>query len=277
MDNETLDFIQENLKYLGFGDKIVPPDQLEQELAKAPKDFELYAEAYYDDDYKLEAVLHFRKWNDLYFFNKYDALLRKGDDPEMDRRQTFYISKGTGVTMKECFNLLQGRAVNKDLINIEGEKYNAWIHLNFDDVDLNHNYRMKQYRSQYGYDLEKILEKYPIRELKNEESKTWLIKALKRGNLQPVDFLKSDNKTEKMFIEASPQNKTINIYPSTRAAQKTFKKPDRIPNEGIKPKPGTSEGAEEETTTIEEGKEEGIETPLNKPTVRKKGAVNKIQ
>lgn len=276
MNNENLDLIQENLKYLGFGEKIVPEDQLEQELAKEPKDFELYAEAFYDEDYKLEAILHFRRWNDMYFFNKYDALLRKGDEPEMDRRQTFYISKGTGVTMKECFNLLQGRAVNKDLINIEGEKYNAWIQLNFEEVDLNKNYKMKQYRSQYGYDLEKVLEKYPIRELKNEESRTWLIKALKRGNLQSVYFLKSD-KAEKMFIEASPQHKTINIYPSTRAAQKTIKKPDRILKEGINPKPSTSGGAEEETAAIEEGMEEGIETPVNKPPVKKKGAANKIQ
>jgi len=276
MNNENLEVLQENLKYLGFGEKIVPADQLEQELAKEPKDFELHAEAFYDEDYKLEAVLHFRRWNDMYFFNKYDALLRKGDEPEMDRRQTFYISKGTGVTMKECFNLLQGRAVNKDLINIEGEKYNAWIQLNFEEMDLNHNYKMKQYRSQYGYDLEKILEKYPIKELKNEESRSWLIKALKRGNLQPVSFLKSD-RDEKMFIEASPQYKTINIYSSTRAAQKPFKKPDQALKEGVSPHPGSPEGTEEETAAIGEEKEEGMEAPVNKPPVKKKGAVNKIQ
>jgi hypothetical protein len=40
--------------------------------------------------------------------------------------QTFYTEKGHGITMKEAYNLLDGRAVNKDFQKAEGQKYNAW-------------------------------------------------------------------------------------------------------------------------------------------------------
>lgn len=271
MNNENLGYLQENLKYLGFGEQQFLNEELEQKILEGAMEFQLFTEAFYDDDYKLEATLNFKRGdqNEKYFFNKYEALLRKGGAPEKDRRQTFYIFKGTGITLKESYNLLQGRAVNKDLINFEGEKYNAWLQLNFGEMDLNHNYKMKQYRLQYGYDLEKVLENYPIRELRLEESKVLLLKALRRGNLQPVHFLKT-NRTEKMFIEASPQFKSINIYTSTAMAlQKTVKRPERVVRETVPAKPGDPENGEwkeEDSSTQEEGSEEGIETPASNPS-----------
>jgi hypothetical protein len=223
MNNENLEFLHDNLKYLGFGDNTLLNQQLEEQILKESKEIELYTEAYFDDFCRLEAKLYFRRSDqkEMYFFNKYEALLRYPDDPDKNRSQTFYINKGMGVTFKEAFNLLQGRAVNKDLVNIEGEKYNAWVQLNFEEKDLHSNYKVKQYRAQYRYELEKVLENYPIRELQNEETKAVLIRSLRRGNLQLVTFVKV-SKTEKMFIEANPMFKTINIFPlAIRAARKS--------------------------------------------------------
>ncbi|HZE86155.1 MAG TPA: hypothetical protein VE035_17670 [Puia sp.] len=177
MNSENLEFLQDNLKYLGFGDKLLLNQQLEEQVTKELKDFVLETEVFYDDETKMEIVLHFRRSEqlDMYFFNKYDAKLCYDADPASDRGQSFYISKGTGVTLREAYNLLQGRAVNKDLTDAEGLKYNAWIQLNFDEKSGNNNYKVKQFRVQYGYSLEKTLEKYPIRELKNEVLRTTLI------------------------------------------------------------------------------------------------------
>src|SRR5450755_1970674 len=124
MNNENLEFLQESLKYLGFGEKQYLSKQLTEQIALQQKSFELDFEAFYDADHKLEVTLYFRKSDqlDMYFFNKYVARLRSGDDPDLDRAQTFYISKGSGVTLKESFNLLLGRAVNKNLYNMEGQK-----------------------------------------------------------------------------------------------------------------------------------------------------------
>src|ERR1017187_1890877 len=126
MNNENLEFLQESLKYLGFGEKQYLNQQLSEQITLAPKSFELDLEAFFDAEHKLEVTLYFRRSDqlDMYFFNKYEARLRSGDDSELDRAQTFYINKGSGVTLKEAFNLLQRRAVNKNLVSMEGQKYN---------------------------------------------------------------------------------------------------------------------------------------------------------
>ncbi len=269
-----------------MGDNTLLNQQLEQQVIKESKEIELYTEAYFDDFSRLEAKLYFRRSDqkEMYFFNKYEALLRYPDDQDKNRSQTFYINKGMGITFKEAFNLLQGRAVNKDLVNIEGEKYNAWVQLNFEEKDLHNNYKVKQYRAQYRYELEKVLENYPIRELQNEETKSILIRSLRRGNLQLVTFVKV-NKTEKMFIEANPMFKTINIFPlAIRAARKNGGNGRTAATEDPVEQvvdPLREETAEEEPDPVAEVmttdyadengrlKSDGDEPVLNKPSTRK--------
>jgi hypothetical protein len=274
MNQQNLGFLRDSLKYLGFGDGGPLCDQLNEEVSKGLAEFHLYTEACFDENTKLEACLYFRRsaQHDMYFFNKYVALLQYSGHPEKSRSYTFYISKGTGVTFKEAFNLLQGRAVNKDLVNIEGEKYNAWIQLSFDEMDGENGFRMKQYRSQYGFDLEKVLSMYPIRELQLEDTKKALIRSLRRGNAQLVNFVKV-NKTEKMFIEANPLYKTINLHPViVRVADKNSKKP--VPPQEEEPYPDpvgpdNEAGAEEEKEVLEESGEV-LEPAAAKAPVRKR-------
>jgi len=222
MQKDNLTFLQENLRYLGFGETLPFNDQLEHEVEKGQKDFYLTTEAHFDEWSKLEATLHFRKGGqqEMYFLTKYTAALWYFENSDLNKMQTFYIFKGAGVTLKEAFNLLQGRAVNKDLTDSEGEKYNAWIQLDFTAKTPMNNYRTRHYRLQYGYDLEKVLENYPIRELQVEELRSNLIRSLRKGNIHPVTFAMT-NKIEKKYIEACPQFKTISIYSeSVRAAQR---------------------------------------------------------
>jgi hypothetical protein len=222
MKKDNLTFLQENLRYLGFGETLPFNDELEHEVGKGQKDFHLATEAHFDEWSKLEATLHFRKGDqqEMYFLTKYTAALWYPENPDLNKMQTFYIFKGAGVTLKEAFNLLQGRAVNKDLTDSEGQKYNAWIQLDFSTRTPTNNYRTRQFRLQYGYDLEKLLCNYPIRELQVEELRSNLIRSLRKGNIHPVTFAMT-NKIEKKYIEACPQFKTISIYSETvRANQK---------------------------------------------------------
>lgn len=277
MNKENLSFLQNDLKFLGFGEGKLLHEQLEQQIAGGTLTFELNTEAFYDEDYKVDAILYFKRTgpNDRYALYKYEAFLKRGDNPETERMQTFYIYKGWGITLKEAFNLLQGRAVNKDLTNMEGEKYNAWIQLNFDEVDLSSNYKVKQYRQQYGYDLGKVLEKYPLKELKTEESRALLIRALRRGNLQPVIFLKANNRMEKMFIEANPQYKTINIYSSVAKAMQRLNRrtAQTLKEERVEEQETPEDGAWKESVVAEESGEEGSDEIVNDKTVNEE-AVN---
>ena len=214
MTKNNAAFLRENLRYLGFGEVIASSGQLELEMQKGLASFQLKTAACFDEWSTLQATLHFRKSENFgeYFFAKYDALLMyETMSLEKTRAQTFYIKNGSGVTFKEAFNLLQGRAVYKQLTDSDEETYHAWIELDFSQrTPDNTNYKIYQFGRQYGYDLEKILENYPIEELTLEALKAHLILSLKKGNWHPVTFVKA-HKRETVYIAANPTFQTISI------------------------------------------------------------------
>jgi hypothetical protein len=213
MNIKNLEFLKEGLKYLGFGDKLNA--DLEGKIKEQPLEFKLNLVGEFNKDNikdRVNYTLDFKKSDqtDMYFLNRYLATL-KNEDPKQDKSQTFYITKNSGVTAKEAYNLLSGRAVNKDLTNKEGQPYNAWLQLDFQEKDKNDNYKVKQYHQGYGYDLEMVMSKYPIKEQLNPEDKTKVMKSLEKGNLTQVTFAKEGGE-DKMFIAANPQYKTLDLY-----------------------------------------------------------------
>ena len=213
MNTKNFEFLKEGLKYMGFGDKLNA--DLEKKINEQPIEFQLSLQGEFKKDgisEKVDYKLDFKKSDqtDMYFFNRYKATL-KNDDPALEKTQTFYVTKNSGITAKEAYNLLGGRSVNKDLTNKEGQPFNAWLQLDFNEKDKNDNYKVKQFHSGYGYELEATVNKYPIKELTSDEEKIKLLKSLEKGNLQPVTFLK-EGKEEKMFISANPQYKTLDLY-----------------------------------------------------------------
>jgi hypothetical protein len=209
MNTQNLEFLQSNLKYFGFGDQL--NGALEKNIQDQKNEFQLKIEIPHYNN-KMDYTLHFKKSDttDMYFFNRYDAALQNGK-PELDKIQSFYVNKGNGITAKEAFNLLEGRSVHKDLINKEGQKYTAWLKIDFDNSDEKGNFKLKQFSEQYGYDLEKTLANYPIKELNDTEQKTQLLNSLQKGNAQQVTMQK-DGAEAKYYIEAVPQFKNINVY-----------------------------------------------------------------
>lgn len=208
MNDKNFEYLKDNIKYLGFGEKLYP--ELENNLKQGKPEFQLKIETEFNKD-KIGAELHFKKsdTNDMYFFNRYDATLEKANKEQLS--QTIYLNKGQGITMKETYNLLNGRSVNTDLTTKAGEKYNAWIQLDLEKKNEQGNYETKQFHQNYGYDLMASLQKYPVKELLDEKEKERLISSLKRGNMQVVTF-QLNGSDQKMFVEANPQFKTLNIY-----------------------------------------------------------------
>ena len=87
----------------------------------------------------------------------------------------------------------------------------SWVQLDFKDADANGNFRQKHYHENYGYDIDAVISKHPIKELDNSSHKEDLLNSLKKGNRQSATFLK-DGQEVKQYIEASPQFKTLTIY-----------------------------------------------------------------
>ncbi|HXH99295.1 MAG TPA: hypothetical protein VNI52_03435 [Sphingobacteriaceae bacterium] len=209
MNTQNLEFLQSNLKYFGFGDKL--NQALENNIKDQKAEFQLKIEIPHFNN-KMDYTLHFKKSDssDMYFFNRYDAALQNGK-PEQDKIQSFYINKGSGITAKEAFNLLEGRSVFKDLVNKEGQKYSAWLKLDPENTDDKGNHKLKQFSEQYGFNLEKTLSTFPIKELADPEQKKQLLSSLEKGNAQQITISK-DGKDAKFYIEAVPQFKNINVY-----------------------------------------------------------------
>lgn len=208
MNEKNLEYLKDNVKYMGFGDK--QNEALEQHLKEGKESFQLTFNTEVNKK-PVEATLNFRKSDnsEMYFFNNYHASLQRSNGEKME--QTFYLNKGKGVTAKEAYNLLEGRSVYKELTNKAGDSYKAWIQLDFDNKDKHNNFEVKQYHENFGYDLKAAVGKYAVAELDGGDKEKALMQSLQKGNMQSITIEK-DGATHKMFIEANPQYKSVHIY-----------------------------------------------------------------
>jgi hypothetical protein len=210
MNNENFQYLTDNIKYMGFGENL--KTELEKNMNEGKADFQLQYQAEINKK-PFEATLNFRKSDstDMYFFNSYHASLERSNGEKME--QKFYLNNGKGITSKEAYNLLDGRAVHKDLVTKEGQPYKAWMKLDLENKDKNNNFEVKQFHENYGFDLKATLEKFPIAELKDMDKEKALMQSLQKGNVQSVTIEK-DGDSHKMFVEADPQFKKVNLYDS---------------------------------------------------------------
>jgi len=214
MNSENFEYLSKQVKFSGFGED--HQTELKEKMQKQIPEFTILHQADFGKDSTV-AALHFKKSNehDMYFFNSYDLSLKNGQHPD-SLKQTFYIgNKQDNITLKEAYNLMSGRSVQKELTPKEGEKYQAWLQLDFKDTDKNGNYKMKQFHQNYGYDLAATLAKHPIKELTDGQDKSRLLESLQRGNRQSVT-INITGQEKKVFIEAAPQFKSLNFYDSNQ-------------------------------------------------------------
>jgi hypothetical protein len=208
MNQDNLKFLQDRLFYLGTEKRLHP--ELEKNMAEGKPEFKLSYSNHYDKD-KLSAELQFRKsdTNDMYFLNKYEATLQKPG--QESKSQTFYLDHGKGVTMKEAYNLLDGRSVNKDLKNKEGEVKNAWIKLDFNGKEPNGNFKQEQFYKPYGFDLHTELFKLPLPQMPAEKFNQ-TVESLERGNIQKISLPENIiGVVSPIHIQANPKFKTLDI------------------------------------------------------------------
>jgi len=210
MEENNYDYLAKQLKWAGFGETLNA--NLRTNMQEGKAEFQLTHQYKIGDD-KIDGRLDFKKSADkeMYFFNSYTLKVTiPGQDTAVE--QKFYINnKQDNISLKEGYNLIHGRAVEKEITPKEGEKFKAWVQLDFKETDNAGNFKMKQFHPNYGFDLEKVLEKHPFKELLNPGDKTQLMESLQRGNRQMVT-LEKEGKDVKIFIEAAPQFKSLNYY-----------------------------------------------------------------
>jgi len=209
LKEKNIHFLSKQLLYLGFKDSSM--DNLREEVHRGQTTFNLTVKKEFNG-YPMKYALHFdkSKQSDMYFLNSYKAMMENG------REQSIYLNKGKGFTAKETFNMMQGRAVFKQMKNKkDGIKYHAWIKLSKAQKgkDVKDSRNLHIYNENYGYNLNKSLLQHPIKELDNPVEKQNLIQSLQKGNRQAVTF-KNAGREERKFIEANPQFKSLQVYDS---------------------------------------------------------------
>lgn len=211
MNERNHDYLSRQLKYTGFGEGHV--EALKEKMAQGPPDFVLFHQAEFGKD-NVVATLQFKKSeeSEMYFFNRYSLMLKNEKIPDDTMKQTFYMGNNQdNITLKEAYNLMSGRAIHKEMTPKEGEKYNAWLQLDFKENDTNGNFKVKQFHPNYGYELTKALSAHAIKELTEPQQMKNIMESLERGNRQAVT-IDVKGKEQKMYIEAAPQFKSLNFY-----------------------------------------------------------------
>lgn len=208
MDMENYEFLTEKLKYSGFEDQL--NGKLKEAIQSGKEDFTLAHQTAIEGK-QLDVDLYFKKSqiSDRYFFNKFEAKLQNPETGQEPKTHTFYQNQG--ITVKEAFNLLEGRAVEKSLLGADKEAYKAWLQLDLSKKDEKNNFPVNQFHEKYGFDLKESLQKFPIKELQDETKMDWMLKSLKKGNTYPV-VMERKGMEEIMFVEANPKFKSINVY-----------------------------------------------------------------
>lgn len=197
---ENSQALHQQVQRAGFPDL---SEKINEQIKHKQKQFFIPVAYYLNDKERLDHQLSFVKdQSGLYQFEGYKTTLYNEVKPDEKREQYFSMHQGCNVNTTEVYNLLSGRCIQSG---------DTWMQLDFNDKDPQGNFRIKQFHQGYGYNLEKVLQQLPLKELLNREEADKLQKGLKDGNRISVSFLK-DGKEKQFYIEANPQFKSVNIY-----------------------------------------------------------------
>ncbi|HSZ34529.1 MAG TPA: hypothetical protein VK772_14535 [Puia sp.] len=199
---QNYEFLVNDLKYLGFDTSMNA--ELKEMLGTEADSFELAYQGKIQNE-PISALLFFHRVDSegYFFFSNYKLCLGV-------RQHTFYVFKGRGITVKEGYNLLCGRAVFKQRKAKNGQIYNEWIELDL-NVKEENGFRARVYPESYGFDLLSLIDTMLIDTPSPNWDRSMLIRSLEKGNLQAA-FIKQDGSHRKVYLSADPGERTIRIH-----------------------------------------------------------------
>lgn len=202
---DVAEYLNNQMKYLGFGDN--HKEAIQKGIDSKDNSFQIHTtsdKALFGN--KAEFAINFNKSEKGgVFLNSFDAKLTTSKGEE--RSQNFRLN----FTAKEAINLLEGRAVKTELQNKQGEKFNAFVKLNFaEEKNEFGNYKSKLFNENYGVDTGKIVDELKLKFDKPEYREN-AIKALEKGNIIKAKFEHEGKEIQgKAFLNV--EYKTLNLY-----------------------------------------------------------------
>lgn len=200
-----VEHLNTQMKYLGFGD--THKEEIKKGIESEDTSFQIHTTSdKVMEGNKVNFSVNFNKTEQGgVFLNSFNAKLTTEQGEE--RSHNFRIN----FTAKEAINLLEGRAVKTELSNKEGEKYQAFVKLNFEEEKTEKgNYKFQIFNENYGVNTLDILSKGGVK-FNNLEHRDYLIKSLEKGNIINAKF-EHDGKEIQGKAILNPQYKTLNLY-----------------------------------------------------------------
>jgi len=209
---ENLTTLTELTQQLGFDDPFQFPNNALHLSNLRAGNFTLEVDDYFDVCCPIHSTLYFERvgTTDRYLFQSFASAITL-NHKKMTVRKHRFKAETKGITHREAYNLLCGRAVYKQWATHEGEKKNMWIEFNFDLPPLPTGYRIHRY-SASTFDVALALNRLPLVEHQNRSERQAIVKWLKEGTACLVSFIKP-GRTEPKMIEACPRLKCIVIRP----------------------------------------------------------------
>ncbi|HET7117752.1 MAG TPA: hypothetical protein VFI29_14760 [Hanamia sp.] len=196
-NNQSLQHQVQRAGFFGLSTKIA------EQTKEGQQQFSIPVSYYLNDKERVDQQLSFSKDpSGQYYFEGFKTALYNEAKPAEKRQQYFSMRHEHAVNTTEAYNLLSGRYIQNG---------STWLQLDFNDKDQQGNFRVKQFHADYGYDIDKVLQQLPLKELLNKEEEVRLKEALKNGHKALVSFMK-DGREQRFYIEANPQFKSVNIY-----------------------------------------------------------------
>jgi hypothetical protein len=222
MINEaSYEYLQTQLRNLGFGDDIAKP--LREKMEEGKDEFTLTHQRNFGKD-EMHSVLSFSKGDDkekdLTFFNRFEATLKQAG--KEDLTQTFFIGQEQkfNYTLQERYNMMDGRAAFREQPRMKeeevggkmklvptGETYFAWRGLDFKASDGYGNFNSKI----MFWNQEKELLKMPIKNIEENYDRSRLMATLNKGNIVPVTLLREGEEI-KAKVVANPRMMRLDFY-----------------------------------------------------------------
>ena len=209
---DQVDYLQNQLKYLGFGEGEKLHKDLKAGIDSVENQYELKTSS---DKASLGNEVDFTlKFNKTesggVFLNSYKAVLNNDKGEEIS--QNFKVNRENTFTAKEAVNLLEGRSVKIEFTNPKTEQLEpAFVKLNFaEPKSENGNYNFQNFYKNYGVDTGQIVEKSNLI-FDKPEYKESTIKSLEKGNVVKVKF-EIDDKVMEGKAVLNPQYKNLSIY-----------------------------------------------------------------
>lgn len=191
--------LEVKLKRAGFDDVL---SKAERYMRMGQAKFTVPVSYYLNEKERIDHARQFKKDAQGYYqFEGFRTSLHDKSKSNENRQHYFSADDISIFNVKQSYDLLSGRAVLTD---------GTWKQFDLNDKDTDGNYRIKEFPENYGYDIEKTLSQLPLK-ISDQLEFTSVIISLKDGRREEAVLLK-DGVEQKVFIEANPQYKSVNIY-----------------------------------------------------------------